>query len=77
MSDGARCHYCRKVPCECPEGWRADPFDIDIGSKVRDAVIIATTTRDNKQSGHAVGSREWEAAQLEWLRSVHRITADG
>ncbi len=19
MSDGARCHYCRKVPCECPE----------------------------------------------------------
>lgn len=20
MSDGARCHYCRKVPCECTEG---------------------------------------------------------
>lgn len=19
MSDGARCHYCRKVPCECEE----------------------------------------------------------
>jgi len=23
MSDGARCHYCRKMPCECPE--YADP----------------------------------------------------
>lgn len=23
MSDGARCHYCQKMPCQCPE------FDVE------------------------------------------------